>query len=89
LQNGAPNLGLLWLVILAIAMSAVSLYYYLQVLKQIYVADAAADAGKLKVPVISQVTLCLLALGVILFGCAPELLVGRLAAVIRLASVGN
>src|SRR5439155_2579509 len=37
------NLGLLWLVILAIAMSAVSLYYYLQVLKQIYVADAAAD----------------------------------------------
>ena len=37
LKTGAPNLGLLWLVILAIAMSAVSLYYYLQVLKQIYV----------------------------------------------------
>src|SRR5208337_4670352 len=31
------NLGLLWLVILAIAMSAVSFYYYLQVLKQAYV----------------------------------------------------
>ena len=34
---GAKNLGMLWLVIFAIAMSAVSLYYYLQVLKQIYV----------------------------------------------------
>src|SRR4029077_18194362 len=39
LGGGAKNLGLLWLVILAIAMSAVSLYYYLQVLKQIYVTE--------------------------------------------------
>src|SRR5204862_7624178 len=35
LRSGGGNLGLLWLVILAIAFSAVSLYYYLQVLKQI------------------------------------------------------
>ena len=40
------SLGLLWLVVVAIGMSAVSLYYYLQVLKQIYVAEAAADAPK-------------------------------------------
>jgi len=33
-QNGAANLGLLWLVALAVAMSAVSFYYYLKVLKQ-------------------------------------------------------
>src|SRR5438094_1291455 len=37
----AKNLGLLWLVVFAIAMSAVSLYYYLPVLKQIYVAEAS------------------------------------------------
>src|SRR5206468_4997406 len=37
----AKNLGLLWLVVFAIAMSAVSLYYYLQVLKQIYVAESS------------------------------------------------
>jgi NADH-quinone oxidoreductase subunit N len=85
IQNGAPNLGLLWLVILAIAMSAVSLYYYLQVLKQIYVADVAAGAGELKAPVISQVVLCLLAGLVILFGCAPELLLGKLGEAIKLA----
>src|SRR5882672_6328662 len=78
LKTGAPNLGLLWLVILAVAMSAVSLYYYLQVLKQIYVADVPAGAPGLRAPILSQVVLSLLAAGVILFGCAPNLLVGVL-----------
>ena len=84
-QGGAANLGLLWLVILAIAMSAVSLYYYLQVLKQIYVADVPAGAGDLKAPVISQIVLCLLAGAVILLGCAPNLLVEKLTEAIKLA----
>ncbi len=70
---GAPNLGLLWLVILAVAMSAVSLYYYLQVLKQIYVKDAA-DSTPLRTTVLTQVVLALLAVLVILFGCVPNLL---------------
>jgi NADH-quinone oxidoreductase subunit N len=75
IKTGAPNLGLLWLVILALTMSAVSLYYYLQVLKQIYVADAPASAPELQAPVLSQVVLSVLAALVILFGCAPNLLV--------------
>jgi NADH-quinone oxidoreductase subunit N len=75
IKTGAPNLGLLWLVILALTMSAVSLYYYLQVLKQIYVADAPASAPELHAPVLSQVVLSVLAALVILFGCAPNLLV--------------
>src|SRR5204862_3762870 len=75
LKTGAPNNGLLWLVLLAIGMSAVSLYYYLQVLKQIFVSDPPADAPAANVPIISQVALCLLAALVILFGCAPGLLV--------------
>jgi NADH-quinone oxidoreductase subunit N len=82
-KTGAPNLGLLWLVILAIAMSAVSLYYYLQVLKQIYVADVPAGAPELRAPILSQVVLGLLAAGVILFGCAPHLLLRWLQAAIR------
>ena len=77
-KTGAANLGLLWLVILAIAMSAVSLYYYLQVLKQIYVADVPAGAPEFHAPILNQVVLSLLAAGVILFGCAPNLLVGVL-----------
>jgi NADH-quinone oxidoreductase subunit N len=74
-KSGGPSLGLLWLVILALAMSAVSLYYYLQVLKQIYVADVPAGAPELRAPVLSQVVLSVLAALVILFGCAPNLLV--------------
>ena len=68
------NLGLLWLVILAIAMSAVSFYYYLRVLKAAYVLDAAEDAPAIKVPPLSLFAIMLLAALVILLGCAPGLL---------------
>ena len=68
------NLGLLWLVILAIAMSAVSFYYYLRVLKAAYVEDAATDAPAIKVPALTLLALALLAALVILLGCAPGLL---------------
>jgi NADH-quinone oxidoreductase subunit N len=77
------NLGLLWLVIFAVAMSAVSLYYYLQVLKQIYVAEPPANAVPLPATVPFQVGVALLALGVVVLGCAPNLLVGRLVAMIQ------
>jgi len=81
------DMGLLWLVILAIAMSAVSLYYYLQVLKQIYVADEPADAPWLRVPVVIQVVLVLIALGVIVLGCLPSLLVGPLRHAVEAAGL--
>jgi NADH-quinone oxidoreductase subunit N len=70
----AEHLGLLWLVILAIVMSAVSFYYYLQVLKQAYVLDAAEGAPAIKVPPVTMFALILLAALVILLGCAPGLL---------------
>jgi len=85
IKSGAPNLGLLWLVILAVAMSAVSLYYYLQVLKQIYVNDMDMSHGagnSLNLTVLTQVILVLLAALVILFGCAPNLLIGWILAAI-------
>jgi NADH-quinone oxidoreductase subunit N len=68
------NLGLLWLVILAIAMSAVSFFYYLQVLKQVYVLDAPDDAPPIRVPLFTILAVVLLAALVILLGCAPGLL---------------
>jgi NADH-quinone oxidoreductase subunit N len=85
INSGAPNLGLLWLVILAVAMSAVSLYYYLQVLKQIYVAPPNPDATALKVPALTQIVLVLLALAVVLFGCIPGLLLDPLGKFIQFA----
>ncbi|HWI59417.1 MAG TPA: proton-conducting transporter membrane subunit, partial [Bacillota bacterium] len=85
LMTGAPKLGLLWLVVLAIAMSAVSLYYYLQVLKQVFVAPEPASTVQKKVPVFSQLVLGVLALAVVVLGCAPELLLARLGRAIQMA----
>ena len=68
----------LWLVVLAIAMSAVSLYYYLKVLKRIYVADSPDDAVPIRAPIVSQIAICLLALSVVVLGCDPSLLLTRL-----------
>jgi NADH-quinone oxidoreductase subunit N len=81
--GGANDLGLLWLVVFAIAMSAVSLYYYLQILKQIYVVPVPSGQGEIRVPVSSRIVLGLLALGVVLLGCLPNLLLGRLLASIQ------
>ena len=69
--GAGENLGLLWLVILAIAMSAVSFYYYLLVLKQAYVEDAAGDAPAIRMPLFTTLALVLLAALVVLLGCSP------------------
>src|SRR5665213_2042165 len=59
---------LLWLVILAIAMSAVSLYYYLKVLKRVYVTAPAPDAPPIRAPFLTQLVIILLAAAVVLLG---------------------
>jgi NADH-quinone oxidoreductase subunit N len=74
LTSTPGTMGLLWLVILAIAMSAVSLYYYLKVLKSIYVTDPPTDITLVRISILRQVVLCLIALGVVVLGCAPSLL---------------
>ena len=81
--GGAKNLGLIWLVFLAVAMSAVSLYYYLKVLKQIYVAPAPEGGQEMQSSFSSRMLLGALALGVVALGCAPDLMVGRLLAAIQ------
>ena len=81
-----PVLGLLWLVVLAVAMSAVSLYYYLQVLKQIYVAEPA-EPRLAPIPVSGQLLVVLLALAVLVLGCAPGLLLDHLQTGISLAGL--
>jgi NADH-quinone oxidoreductase subunit N len=83
LAAGEGQLGLLWLVILAIAMSTVSLYYYLKVLKQIYVVDPSGDLAPLHTAWIKKGTICVIAGLVILLGCVPNLLLGPLADALR------
>ena len=70
----AASSSLLWLVALAIAMSAVSLYYYLRVLKQVYGDGAPSESGPIQASPVSVLIVVLLAAGVVLFGCAPNLL---------------
>jgi NADH-quinone oxidoreductase subunit N len=61
------------LVALAIAFSAVSLYYYLQVLKRAYVMPAA-DETPIKAHPVTLATLLLIAAAVVVLGCFPALL---------------
>jgi NADH-quinone oxidoreductase subunit N len=61
------------LVSLAVAMSAVSLYYYLQVLKRAYVMPAA-DESPIKAHPVTMAVLVLIAVAVVVLGCFPALL---------------
>jgi NADH-quinone oxidoreductase subunit N len=66
------------LVALAVMLSAVSLYYYLQVLKRAFVMPAATDAGGREEKIVAHpattLVLLLIAAAVILMGCFPALL---------------
>jgi NADH-quinone oxidoreductase subunit N len=77
--GGTPRLGMLWLVIVAVAASAVSLYYYLQVLKQIYGGEVPAGAAPVRPSPASLLPIALLAGLVIAFGCAPGWLLEKLS----------
>ena len=61
------------LVALAVAMSAVSLYYYLQVLKRAYVMPAV-DETPIKAHPATMIVLVAIAVAVVLLGCFPALL---------------
>jgi NADH-quinone oxidoreductase subunit N len=74
---------LLWLVVLAIAMSAVSLYYYLQVLKRVYVTPPVESTPPIQPPIFTQLVVLALATAVILLGCAPNLILAWIQAAIQ------
>ena len=67
------------LVIVAIAGSAVSLYYYLQVLKRAYVTPAATD-HPVQASLFEQLLLAAIALAVLILGLAPGLVTGLFSA---------
>jgi NADH-quinone oxidoreductase subunit N len=81
----ADHFALLWLVLLALAMSVVSFYYYLRVLKQAYVAEPVAGAEVIRVPVTTRIALWATATLVVVLGCLPDLLMNRIAAALPAA----
>jgi len=67
------------LVALALVLSAVSLYYYLQVLKRAFVTPAI-DETPIHANPLTTLVLVLIALAVVLAGCFPTILQGWIAA---------
>ena len=72
----------LWLVLLALAMSVVSFYYYLKILKQAYVSEPAPGAGAISIPATTRVALWTTAALVLLLGCWPDLVLRRVVAAV-------
>ncbi|MEI6349855.1 MAG: NADH-quinone oxidoreductase subunit N [Verrucomicrobiota bacterium] len=69
------NPGMLWLVIVAIALNAVSLYYYLVVLKHVFVAEPSESAANQTRPACAaSFAVGVLALAVLLLGLYPNML---------------
>jgi NADH-quinone oxidoreductase subunit N len=82
--------GLLWLAGLAMLASLISLYYYLMVIKQMYIGSADG-ATPVRVPVLMRGSLVLLVLAIIVIGVYPAPLVDAIwaaTAVLPLSSVG-
>ena len=83
--------GLAWLVALAAVMSAISLYYYLSVLKQAFVRDRPADepaAVLLELPLFHGLCLALPAIALVVLGLFPALLLDPISAAV-LDSLGG
>src|SRR5438477_1049292 len=78
------NYGLLWLVALALFGSFISLYYYLIVLKVIFVDQPSTEASLKPEPFMSdllqQITIVVLAAAVLFFGIMPATLASRILA---------
>src|SRR5213595_4145474 len=85
LRAGA-NQGLLWLVAVALLGSFISLYYYLIVLKAIFVDEpalpAARHVGVLPPALLPRTAVVVLAMAVFLLGVAPEILAAPILAAV-------
>ena len=84
--HSGGNQGLLWMVALALVGSFVSLYYYLLVLKMIFVDEPsiATTPVRDRIPsdVLQQTTVGVLAAAVVFLGIMPNLLTSRILAVV-------
>lgn len=71
LFTSTADAGLIWLVVIGAVASLVSLYYYLGVIRQMYIGEVSEDDVKLVFPRTGMITLLLLFLGTILVGIYP------------------
>lgn len=79
-KDGSP--GLTWLVALAAIMSAISLYYYLSILKQAFVDDGAQRGGVATIGLAHIMAVGLPALALVILGIFPALLLDPITAAV-------
>jgi NADH-quinone oxidoreductase subunit N len=72
LFNVAAKAGFYWLVGVAAVNSTISLYYYLRIVRQMYIEDPDADAEPLKPSRVITCTLALSAIAIIALGILPQ-----------------
>jgi NADH-quinone oxidoreductase subunit N len=76
--HAAKNYGLLWLVALALLGSLISFYYYLMVLKVIFVDKTATDVPVLRFDFLQRASIVVLALIVLFLGLFPGGLIWKI-----------
>ena len=76
--HAAADYGLLWLVALALLGSLISFYYYLLVLKVIFVDKTASNAPPVQIDFLQQASIATLALIVLFLGLFPGGLVWKI-----------
>jgi NADH-quinone oxidoreductase subunit N len=79
-KDGSP--GLTWLVALAAVMSAISLYYYLSILKQAFVNDGPDGGSGATMGAAHVLAVGLPALALVIFGIFPALLLDPITAAV-------
>jgi NADH-quinone oxidoreductase subunit N len=72
LFQAATNEGYLWLATIGVVTSVISLYYYLQVMREVFITPAEEGAGRLDVPLVMQGLAVALMLGVFYVGIYPR-----------------
>jgi NADH-quinone oxidoreductase subunit N len=78
--RAGPSHGLLWLVALALFGSLISLYYYLVVLKAIFIDESNTSGLGFHPDLLQRVMLAVLAGAILLLGIMPGMLVDRIIA---------
>jgi NADH-quinone oxidoreductase subunit N len=69
--SAAVQAGYLWLVLIAVLNSLISVYYYLRIIVIMYMQPAEADLGPVEMTPVVQATLILSALAVLIIGIFP------------------
>lgn len=82
LFTAAVEGGLTWLMVIAVVNSLVSLYYYLRVIREMYVGEPS-ESARLPLPVAASVPVWLLLAGTVLVGVYPALVMKAAEAAAR------